>query len=83
MVDFLSSGFFMGISPLNGSPTARITVNTYEGNPYYLYATGNPLNGWGAPAVSFTGATGTSQTTVTVSNYLQPGPVLWRAKQGF
>jgi exo-beta-1,3-glucanase (GH17 family) len=83
LVDFLSSDFFLSINSPDPNQGAQITVNTYEGDPYYLFATGNPLAGWGAPALGFTGAAGTSQTTVTVSNYLQPGPVLWRAMQRF
>jgi exo-beta-1,3-glucanase (GH17 family) len=83
LVDLLSSNFFLSINSTDASQSSQITVNTFEGDPYYLFATGNPLNGWGAPALSFTGAPGTTQTTVTVTNLGLPGPVLWRAMQRF
>jgi exo-beta-1,3-glucanase (GH17 family) len=83
LVDVLSSNFFVSINSTDPNQGAQITINTFEGDPYYLFATGNTLDGWGAPALSFTGAAGTNQTTVTVTNLLQPGPVLWRAMQRF
>lgn len=83
LVDILSTNFYLTINSVDPNQGAQITVNTFEGDPYDLFATGNVADGWGAPALTFTGAAGTNQTTVTITNGLTPGAVLWRVKQDF
>lgn len=71
---------------LNTPPKARgvnVTIGTYAGNPYGLYESSNLAEGWTPnPPTHFTGAWGTNQTTLEVTNN---GGNAWffRAVQGF
>ena len=65
LANFQTSGFML--QARQGPPgNVVLTIPTYEGNPYYLYQTpGLHPTSW-SPRLSFTGASGTNQTLLTL-----------------
>lgn len=82
LTDYLASGFTLQMLSA-ASNTASILVQTYDSDPYALFGTTNLLESPGNLIANFTGAPGTNQTVVTVTNSsLQPA-CFYKASQGF
>ena len=81
LLDHLSDGFSLNMTAASQN-TATIWVDTYESDPYLLFSTTN-LTVPGNLAVSFTGAAGTNQTAITVTNSSGQGAWFYNASQNF
>ena len=82
LVNYLSANFSLTMLSAK-SNTAKILVQTYEGNPYSIFGTTNLSGSWGNPITNFTGALGTNQTVVTVTNSSKQKTEFYEGLQDF
>lgn len=81
-VNYLSTNF--SLKMLSGmTNVANILVQTYEENPYSLFAATNLIGSWGSPIKTFNGVLGTNQTPVITTNSTQSEAKFYKASQNF
>ena len=82
LVDFLSANFSMNILSTSANHLT-MAVQTFEGDAYSLIGKTNFFGNWQNSLFTFTGASGTNQTIITVTNAPNQNSGFYEAMQDF